>query len=121
MMINEFRAWLDGFKEAVGDAPTPEQWAKVLAKLGEVHEPVDLRPFLAPATPPMTLPLLPYGPVWVGDRTAPFMPSWPSVTCGGTSAGLPGWLQGATLTNMRPLDAVASAAILSDVESLYTN
>ena len=32
MTINEFRAWLDGFKEAIGAAPTPEQWAKVLEK-----------------------------------------------------------------------------------------
>jgi hypothetical protein len=38
MTINEFRAWLDGFREAVGEAPTPEQWAKVLAKLQDVRE-----------------------------------------------------------------------------------
>ena len=103
--IAEFKAWLDGFKEAVDDAPTPEQWAKVLAKLGEVREPVDLRPFLTPAGPPAPLPLLPYGPAW---------------TCG-TSAGLPVWLKGATLTNMRPLDATASAAIFADIETLYQN
>lgn len=106
MTISEFRAWLDGFKEAVGEAPTPEQWAKVLAKLGEVHEPVYLRPFLSPQVPQPALPLLPYG---------------PALTCGGTSAALPGWLKGATLSNMAPLDAVASAAIFADVESLYQN
>jgi len=36
MSFAEFKAWLDGFKEAVGDAPTPEQWVKVLTKLETV-------------------------------------------------------------------------------------
>lgn len=33
MNINEFRAWFDGFSEAMGDTPTPEQWAKIKAKV----------------------------------------------------------------------------------------
>lgn len=33
MTFNEFRAWFDGFSEAIGDAPTPEQWAKIKAKV----------------------------------------------------------------------------------------
>lgn len=37
MTITEFHAWLDGFSEAIGDAPTPDQWAKVLAKLRTVR------------------------------------------------------------------------------------
>jgi len=98
MTISEFRAWLDGFKEAVGDAPTPEQWAKVLAKLGQVQD-------LLPA-PRQIIPNI-IGPYW--SPTIPQnVPSWPSVTCG-------------QVTNMRPLDATASAAIFSDVESLYEN
>lgn len=108
MTINEFRAWLEGFKEAIGEAPTPDQWAKVLAKVSEVREPVDLRPFLRPneVTRTYEVPNVPFG---------------PAVTCGGTSAGLPGWLKGATLSNMAPLDATASAAIFSDIETLYEN
>lgn len=54
MTINEFRAWLDGFKEAMGDAPTPEQWAKVLEKVAIVRE-VSALPYLSP-TYPSTLP-----------------------------------------------------------------
>ena len=27
MTFNEFKSWLDGFSEAIGEAPTPEQWA----------------------------------------------------------------------------------------------
>lgn len=33
MTLNEFRAWFDGFSEAIGGAPTPEQWAKIKAKV----------------------------------------------------------------------------------------
>lgn len=49
MTINEFRAWLDGFKEAIGEAPTPDQWAKVLAKLQDVESSGGLGQFAAPA------------------------------------------------------------------------
>ena len=37
MTLNEFKAWLDGFSEAMGEVPTPEQWAKIKQKLGEVE------------------------------------------------------------------------------------
>jgi len=40
MTFSEFKSWLDGFSEAIGDAPTPEQWAKVKAKVGEVANPL---------------------------------------------------------------------------------
>ncbi len=40
MTFNEFKSWLDGFSEAIGDAPTPEQWAKVKAKVNEVANPL---------------------------------------------------------------------------------
>ncbi len=33
MTIKEFKAWLEGFEEAMGGAPTPEQWAKIRAKI----------------------------------------------------------------------------------------
>lgn len=36
----DFTAWLDGFREAVGDAPTPEQWRELLAMLDAVQHPV---------------------------------------------------------------------------------
>lgn len=83
MTLAEFKAWLDGFVEGWGggNAPTAEQWAKVLTKLGEVREPVDLRPFLRPneVTRIFETPLLPYG---------------PAVTWGGTAAdAVPAWLR----------------------------
>ena len=40
MTLNEFRAWFDGFSEAIGDAPTPEQWARIKAKLAQARDPV---------------------------------------------------------------------------------
>lgn len=54
MTINEFRAWLDGFKEAIGEAPTAEQWAKVLEKVAIVRE-ASVLPYV-PTTYPPTLP-----------------------------------------------------------------
>lgn len=33
MTLSEFKAWFDGFSEGVGEAPTPEQWAKIKAKI----------------------------------------------------------------------------------------
>jgi hypothetical protein len=102
MTLAEFKAWLDGFKEAVGEAPTPDQWQRITEKLATVYEP---RPVL-PAYPAQTYPTFPLSPVWGSPDT---------------SLGVPGWLKGATLTNMTPLDAVASAAIFSDVKSLYQN
>ena len=33
MTIGEFRAWLEGYSASIGDAPTPEQWAAIKAKL----------------------------------------------------------------------------------------
>lgn len=43
MTLNEFKAWLEGFSDAMGDAPTPEQWKKIKEKLARVdafHLPV---------------------------------------------------------------------------------
>lgn len=71
MTISEFRAWLDGFKEAIGDAPTPEQWAKVLEKVATVYEPLRVGPNLPNIV----------GPYW-SLTIPPNVPTWPSVTCG---------------------------------------
>lgn len=63
MTISEFHAWLDGFSEAIGDAPTPDQWAKVLAKLKTVQA----------LSVPQQMPLAPRPPY----------PGWPNpiITC----------------------------------------
>lgn len=51
MTLNEFRAWFDGFSEAIGDAPTPEQWAKIKAKVNGLGPLAGLAG-LIPQTPP---------------------------------------------------------------------
>ena len=38
MTLSEFKAWFDGFSEGVGDAPTPEQWAKIKAKIADLRD-----------------------------------------------------------------------------------
>ena len=38
MTLNEFKAWLEGFEEAMGgNPPTAEQWASIKAKLAKVE------------------------------------------------------------------------------------
>jgi hypothetical protein len=66
MTINEFRAWLDGFKEAIGEAPTAEQWAKVLEKLETVHQLTTISTPNLPGYPQW----VPTTPVWCGPNTA---------------------------------------------------
>ena len=36
MNVQEFKAWMEGFEEAMIDAPTPEQWAKIKAKINSL-------------------------------------------------------------------------------------
>lgn len=33
MDVKEFKAWFEGFCESIGEAPTPEQFAKIKAKV----------------------------------------------------------------------------------------
>jgi len=45
MTLAEFKSWLDGFSEAMGDAPTAAQWAKIKAKIEAVNAaPINLQP-----------------------------------------------------------------------------
>jgi len=66
MTLAEFKAWLDGFKEAVGDAPTPEQWQRIVGKLATVYEPLPV----LPALPAQPYPSFPLSPVWCGPATS---------------------------------------------------
>ena len=113
MTLTEFKAWLDGYLDGK-DGLTAEQVAIVRDKIGMVvGEPLDLTPFRT------------YGPTYW--PATPYLPgnlpgSFPAVTCGGTSAdAAPAWLKGARMTNMQPLDALASEAIFTNVEALYEN
>ena len=37
MTFNEFKAWLDGYTDAMGtNAPTPEQWVRIREKIASV-------------------------------------------------------------------------------------
>jgi hypothetical protein len=80
MTLAEFKAWMDGFNEAVGDAPTPEQWQRITEKLATVHEPLPVLPQL-PFGPP-SYPTLPniIGPYW--SPTIPtHVPRFGEITC----------------------------------------
>ena len=37
MTISEFRAWLEGFEEAIDGAPTQKQWKKIKQRLDSVR------------------------------------------------------------------------------------
>jgi len=77
MTFSEFKSWLDGFSEALGDAPSPEQWAKIKAKLGEVWDsPIPITPIIgSPALPTYPMPYMRYF-----DTNYPHVPSF-TVTC----------------------------------------
>lgn len=36
MTLSEFKAWLDGYSEAIGEAPNAEQWKRIQEKLATV-------------------------------------------------------------------------------------
>lgn len=38
MTPDQFKAWFEGFCEAIDAAPTPEQWAKIKAKVADIRE-----------------------------------------------------------------------------------
>lgn len=80
MTLNEFKAWLDGFADAMGDAPTPEQWAKIKAKLAQVRDPVDVSKHLYPQGVR----------TWLSsDKSDPFRPVGPEIRYGGAGWPLP--------------------------------
>jgi hypothetical protein len=51
MTLSEFKAWMEGFSVAIGDAPSAEQWKAILAKLDGVES----YKFMAAAIPPSGL------------------------------------------------------------------
>lgn len=63
MTLNEFNAWLDGYTAKMGDAPTPDEWATIKAKLATVR---------AFEPPPPALGVR----VWNGDGPIPPAHSW---------------------------------------------
>ncbi len=77
MTLNEFRAWFDGFSEAIGDAPTPEQWERIKLKVNEHREggegtwtlpfPVRTIPTPQPVVAPQPY-VSPSIPAWPGPR-----------------------------------------------------
>ncbi len=51
MTFGEFNAWLDGYSASIAEAPTPEQWQTIKAKLAQI-----VGPFSHVATPPILSP-----------------------------------------------------------------
>ena len=37
MTLQEFKAWFEGFTEAMDDTPTPKQWKRIKARVGEIN------------------------------------------------------------------------------------
>jgi hypothetical protein len=81
MNLAEFKAWLDGFSAAIGDAPTPEQWAKIREKL-ETVPPLTFVPRHPTVSPPTYVPGM--TPPTTGDRApgayggSTGVPHWPN-------------------------------------------
>lgn len=66
MTPQEFKAWFDGFTEALDGVPTVTQWDRIKARVAEIDgKPVTERIYLdryLPALP--TYPVYPYRPYW---------------------------------------------------------
>jgi len=101
MTLAEFKAWLDGYTDGKNGL-SPDQLAAVVAKLALVREP------FAIVTP---------GPLLPGTQ----FPEWLQPVFGHTSAGMPQWMNGATLTNVAALGPEFERALFRDIEELYQN
>ena len=82
MTLPEFKSWLDGFSEGMGETPTPEQWAKIKGKLAEVHM-VTMPHQIVPMPSPYIL-----GPSLPPIRTGDWVPPQPVTCISNTVAGL---------------------------------
>lgn len=63
MTLSEFKAWLEGFEAAMGDAPTSDQWGKIKAKLAEVSTSPNAPTIRSVGTPNIVPSTWPYQPV----------------------------------------------------------
>lgn len=76
MTIAEFKAWLEGFGEAMNGSPTPDQWEAIKAKIAQLREPLSVPSgYKFPSGYKWREPVAP-GPWWevfptVNDRTVP--------------------------------------------------
>lgn len=83
MTLAEFKAWLEGFEEAMDAAPTPEQWAKIKDRIGQIAAPipVSLKDLdwskEGPNLPHRSEPLRVFGPTWIENPPSPY----PYTTC----------------------------------------
>lgn len=108
MTLSEFKAWLDGFGEAIGEAPEPEQWARVREKLAQVQE-----PYALPALP--TEPCVP---------TSPLTPLDSGFRCSGSAntddvKSLMSW--NAFFRDQEPLGGEFAAIWDANAHTLYEN
>ena len=77
MKIDEFKAWLDGYSEAIHGAPNEQQWDRIKAQIGTLVDAVKLVPYDIRPIPCGQEPAIPY---WPYIHPAPVIP-YP-VTCG---------------------------------------
>ena len=67
MTPGEFKAWFDGFTEALDDVPTKKQWARIKERVAEIDgKPVTERIYIDR--------YLPYMRPWVSS--SPYYPGW---------------------------------------------
>lgn len=80
MTFSEFKAWLDGFNEAIDGAPTEEQWQRIMEKMEQVVP--DTRMIPEPVPQPVPRPQPVPAPYW-GPHTNPG-DLGPKIWCRGT-------------------------------------
>jgi hypothetical protein len=79
MTVDEFKAWLSGFSEAIDGAPTAAQWAKIQDKIKSLRA----SPGREPDYGDIFRRWMDQGHQRFGERRGPLDPPW-EITCGPT-------------------------------------
>lgn len=84
MTLTEFKAWFDGFSEAISDIPTKQQWDRIKTRVAEIDgSPVTERVFID-----RYLPLYPYYRGYLYGPQPPAIPWWNTCEITGGTAGI---------------------------------
>lgn len=108
MTPNEFKAWFEGFVEAVTDCPTKKQWKRIVERVGEIDGvPVTVHHYHDRYWPSVQ----PYYGYWQ-PAVAPFKTDWSTITCGASLGENQASIQGACgQTEAAPVTWDSSAAM----------
>lgn len=73
MNLRDFKFWLEGYCEQIGDPPTRKEWKLIKEKIASINDqPLNV---MSPL------------PVTINPKMPSLQPSWPIITCNDSSTG----------------------------------